>query len=568
MFGSMKIREKLLFPVALLILLTVGSAYILVDALTQTNTAFETLIKTKLKARFISKDITSQLSEAGRLANLMLLQHDPADIKSAADRLQTVLELIGPRRDELLKLAPDAEGAVSKTTASLNSMTGALKPTLDLKYSHDNEGATAFWAANARAALVPALTAMNETAERLAGAAGDAVAAQVASTNDKIRTLVISLAVLIILITAAALTIVLRGVVGPLNQLTKKITLLSGGNGDFELPEAERGDELGAMGKALLVFRANAEKIKVAMGAEAVTVEIGEVITLAAQNDLTVRVELGDKTGFLRNIGAAINQLLERSNATLRDINHKTRQVADAVIEASAAVGQVSSGVRAQNTAVAQVGQALAESALAIRTVSSSANTANEKGIMAAQLVERGQLSAEELFGIVEKIAQNSRKISQITQVIAGIANRTHILSLNAAIEAARAGEHGKGFVVVSQEVGKLAESAAQNAQQITDIVEQATADAAAGRIASIEVKKTMDSIAGEVSQTSQMIQSIAVAMEEQQAVVTHIEANLTDIRGIASGNAVAAEEITATMIQLSQLAAEQRKQVEMFKTN
>ena len=169
---------------------------------------------------------------------------------------------------------------------------------------------------------------------------------------------------------------------------------------------------------------------------------------------------------------------------------------------------------------------------------------------------------------IVEKIAQNSRKISQITQVIAGIANRTHILSLNAAIEAARAGEHGKGFVVVSQEVGKLAESAAQNAQQITDIVEQAAADAAAGRTASIEVKQTMDSIAGEVSQTSQMIRSIAVSMEEQQAMVTQIETNVVDIRGIASGNAVAAEEITATMIQLSQLATEQRQQLDTFKTN
>ncbi len=568
MFGSMKIRDKLLFPIVLLILVTIGSSYVLVEELTQTNAAFESLIKTKLKARFLSKDVTAQLSEAGRLANLMLLQREPADIKASGDKLQAVFDVIAARRDELSKLAPDAEAAIGKTTVSLNAMSGALKPTLELKYARDFDGATAYWAANARSALLPALNAMNETADHLAQAANDAVAAQVAATNDKIRTLVIALVISITLISVLTLAIILRGVVNPLNQLTKKIIQLSSGDGNFELPEAERGDELGSMGKALLVFRANAEKIKVAMGAEAVTIEIGEVITKAAQNDLTVRVELGDKTGFLRNIGVAINQLLERSNATLKDIGQKTRQVADAVIEASAAVGQVSSGVRSQNAAVGQVSQALAESALAIRTVSSSANTANDKGIMAAQLVERGQLSAEELFGIVEKIAQNSRKISQITQVIAGIANRTHILSLNAAIEAARAGEHGKGFVVVSQEVGKLAESAAQNAQQITDIVEQATADAAAGRTASLEVKKTMDSIAGEVSQTSQMIQSIAAAMEEQQATVTQIENNLVDIRGIASGNAVAAEEITATMIQLSQLAAEQRQQVDQFKTS
>jgi methyl-accepting chemotaxis protein len=58
------------------------------------------------------------------------------------------------------------------------------------------------------------------------------------------------------------------------------------------------------------------------------------------------------------------------------------------------------------------------------------------------------------------------------------------------------------------------------------------------------------------------------VAMEEQQAMVSQIEGNVTDLRGIASGNAVAAEEITATMIQLSQLAEEQRQQVGKFKTS
>jgi methyl-accepting chemotaxis protein len=362
--------------------------------------------------------------------------------------------------------------------------------------------------------------------------------------------------------------VVARGITKPLKAMTGAMERLSAGDASITVDGRERSDEIGAMARALDVFRKNADKIVAMMSAEAVTLEIGETITAASENDLTVRVDLSNKTGFLRNIGAAINTLLEGSNATLRDINLTTRQVATAVSEASVAVGQVSSGARAQNTAVGQVTQALTESAKAIRMVSTSANAASEKGVMAAQLVERGQISAEQLARIVETIAQNSRKISQITQVIAGIANRTHILSLNAAIEAARAGEHGKGFVVVAQEVGKLAESAAQNAQQITDIVEQATTDAAEGRTASLAVKQTMDSIAGDVSQTSQMIRSIAVAMEEQQAMVTQIEGNVGDLRGIAAGNAVAAEEITATMIQLSQLADEQRQKLSTFKTN
>ncbi|MGD0105571.1 MAG: HAMP domain-containing methyl-accepting chemotaxis protein [Rhodopila sp.] len=404
------------------------------------------------------------------------------------------------------------------------------------------------------------ITRQEKFAADLAEAAADA------SVATQMRMLIASVAGA--LIGLVICFVVARGITRPLKAMTGAMERLSAGDASITVSGRERSDEIGAMARALDVFRQNADKIVAMMSAEAVTLEIGETITAASENDLTVRVDLSNKTGFLRNIGAAINTLLEGSNATLRDINLTTRHVATAVSEASVAVGQVSSGARAQNAAVGQVTQALTESAKAIRMVSTSANAASEKGVMAAQLVERGQVSAEQLARIVETIAQNSRKISQITQVIAGIANRTHILSLNAAIEAARAGEHGKGFVVVAQEVGKLAESAAQNAQQITDIVEQATADAAEGRTASLAVKQTMDSIAGDVSQTSQMIRSIAVAMEEQQAMVTQIEGNVGDLRGIAAGNAVAAEEITATMIQLSQLADEQRQKLSTFKTN
>ncbi|PZW46987.1 methyl-accepting chemotaxis protein [Humitalea rosea] len=421
-------------------------------------------------------------------------------------------------------------------------------------------------------------TGFNEMANRLDAllltlierqqAFADQVAAQAADASDAIQRWMLIVAAASSLLGILLCIFVVRGIIPPLRAMTRAMVRLSAGDASITVNGSDRGDEIGDMARALDVFRRNADKIVAMMSAEAVTLEIGETITAAARHDLTVRVDLANKSGFLRDIGVAINALLQGSSDTLRDIGQSTRQVASAVAEANVAIGQVSGGARSQNTAIGQVTQALAESAKAIRMVSTSANAASEKGVMAAHMVERGQVSAEQLARTVETIAQNSRKISQITQVIAGIANRTHILSLNAAIEAARAGEHGKGFVVVAQEVGKLAESAAQNAQQITDIVEQATADAALGRTASLAVKETMDSIAGDVSQTSQMIRSIAVAMEEQQATVTQIEANVVDLRGIASGNAVAAEEITATMIQLSLLADEQRQRLETFKTS
>jgi methyl-accepting chemotaxis protein len=486
-------------------------------------------------------------------SSLLAVSMSPAVYKGYQDYLPTVATAMHAvdGSEAAVRLTKAAE-VVLERAARLAEANDHLRQTIDVGFVAK--------ASQIETALAVFLTRQEKFAAELADSAAEA------SVATQLRMLAASAAGA--LLGLAICFVVARGITRPLKAMTSAMERLSAGDASITVTGQGRGDEIGAMARALDVFRKNADKIVAMMSAEAVTLEIGETITAASENDLTVRVDLSNKTGFLRNIGAAINTLLEGSNATLRDINMTTKQVATAVSEASVAVGQVSSGARAQNTAVGQVTQALTESAKAIRMVSTSANAASEKGVMAAQLVERGQVSAEQLARIVETIAQNSRKISQITQVIAGIANRTHILSLNAAIEAARAGEHGKGFVVVAQEVGKLAESAAQNAQQITDIVEQATTDAAEGRTASLAVKQTMDSIAGDVSQTSQMIRSIAVAMEEQQAMVTQIEGNVGDLRGIAAGNAVAAEEITATMIQLSQLADEQRQKLSTFKTN
>ncbi|HEY8463011.1 MAG TPA: HAMP domain-containing methyl-accepting chemotaxis protein [Bacillota bacterium] len=74
---------------------------------------------------------------------------------------------------------------------------------------------------------------------------------------------------------------------------------------------------------------------------------------------------------------------------------------------------------------------------------------------------------------VINDLNNTSSEIEVITTVIERIAEQTTLLALNAAIEAARAGEYGRGFDVVAQETGKLAEQSKQAAQMISSLISQ-----------------------------------------------------------------------------------------------
>jgi len=293
--------------------------------------------------------------------------------------------------------------------------------------------------------------------------------------------------------------------------------------------------------------------------------DVGTVMDKVSKGQLNVSVTAQGQ-GDLDRLKYNINQSLQTLREAMRAINGNARQVAAASEQTSHAVGQISDGAQNQTHAISQVATAVRQTVTTVSEVSRNTELASQKSRQSFLAVRSSMAKMEDMVALVNNIASNSEKINKITEVIEGIANKTNLLSLNAAIEAARAGEHGKGFAVVADEVGKLAVNSAQSSQEIALLVKQAVDEANQAVTSVFQVSQEMGNIERGTQETDDMLQRIAVALEEQSAAVEQINANLTNVDQIAQSNASASEEITATVIELAKIADNTRRQVDQFK--
>ena len=292
--------------------------------------------------------------------------------------------------------------------------------------------------------------------------------------------------------------------------------------------------------------------------------DIGRVMSRVSQGNLTSRVQVLGR-GDLELLKNNINQSLDTLALTLREINTNTQLLASQATQTSQAVSQIASGADTQTNAISQVATALRMSADAVADVSSNTESASDQSRESVALVRSGKQKMVQMAEVVNNIAANSQKINKISEVIESIANRTNLLSLNAAIEAARAGEQGKGFAVVADEVGKLAISSAESTKEIAILVKQASIEASRAVETVSGVNEDMDKIEAGAGKTDGMLQRISAAVEEQSSALQEIDANVANLSHIAGSNASASDELTATAIELAKIADNNRREVAKF---
>ena len=292
--------------------------------------------------------------------------------------------------------------------------------------------------------------------------------------------------------------------------------------------------------------------------------EIESLFSKVAEGNLAARMP----EHYAGDIGRASDHIatsLGRLSSTLEKILLDVQQVASASASAGEAVGQIADGARAQVEATKGIQDRMSTSAEIAGSVDESAKSTSAAAANATKVAALGSTVAGDMVSIMGNIQENSSKISEIVDLIQDIAQQTTMLAINASIESARAGEAGRGFSVVATEVGKLADRSSSSVKNILELTTAADDQANRGATQMGELQSEMLRIGETINEIERMMAAIVQESTKQREALDQVEEATNNLERIGEANAVAAEEITASMLQLSRIASNAKSSIDEF---
>lgn len=284
--------------------------------------------------------------------------------------------------------------------------------------------------------------------------------------------------------------------------------------------------------------------------------EISSQITSVSKGQLSINID--ERYFQYKNEIGTISSSLNIMSDHLKRIVGDVKTAADMLATVS---NEMNMGAQEMSNISSEQAASFEEVSASVEQIVEKTRNNNQNAQHAEKVVAKSVEKIEQNNTSVQKAVSSLSVISDKINVINDIAFQTNILSLNAAIEAARAGVAGKGFSVVANEVGKLAERSKVSAMEIEKISKESS------KIAN-ETSEISESIVPEIKNTSTLIQEIVISSKDQEHGAVQINATLTELNDSVQKLASSSEETAASAEELSGQAEQLKDLISFFKIN
>lgn len=340
--------------------------------------------------------------------------------------------------------------------------------------------------------------------------------------------------------------------------------------------------------------------------------EMQDIVSGAQRGDLSRRIDLTGKNGFILGLSEGINNLLqvseqvindtvnvlgamargdlthtiateyqgtfgqlkEDANATiakLTEVLGEIRGGADTVLQGSHEIAQGNSNLsqrtEAQASSLEETASSMEEMTSTVRQNAENARRASQLATGARDQAENGGSVVGDAVKAMGEITASSRRIADIIGVIDEIAFQTNLLALNAAVEAARAGDQGRGFAVVASEVRNLAGRSATAAKEIKELIEDSVGKVDEGSELVNRSGAMLEEIVTSVKEVSNIIAEIASASQEQSDGIEQVNKAISQMDEMTQQNAALVEQAAAASEAMGEQAENLNRLVGFFRS-
>ena len=357
---------------------------------------------------------------------------------------------------------------------------------------------------------------------------------------------------LALVLVAAGIIIIARSVARPLSAITATIKQVAEGAEGVEVPHTGRGDEIGALARAIKIFQEAMDRNRNLNSQALLDSKAREERTRQIETSVeSFRSAIGSVLGAVNNNASAMRDTAQSISSVASDASGRAGAAARATERASSNVFAVASAAEQLSASIEEIGRQVRQS---------------------ASVVEQAGHRTEKSVTEIESLAAATQRIDGVLSLIQAIAEQTNLLALNATIEAARAGEAGRGFAVVAHEVKALAGQTAKATSEIGQNVSmiQASTRNAVEAVREIgtavrEINEVTSNIAGAVGQqdaaTREISQNAQLAADGNSTLV----ANIGSLNDAIENTNKGASSVLSASTDLTSTAERLSREVEKF---